>query len=111
MHCIHRTFVPTPSALTLFALTSFVPLIPLVPIIFQVRSHFHLPDRPVYFLQFDGDKVYLAEYPGREEIRGRVESVSYTHLLRMQNFMMVWSRNQDMKSGETCSFLAKEKIV
>ena len=28
----------------------------------------------------------------------------------MQNFMMVWSRNQDMKSGETCSFLAKEKI-
>lgn len=27
----------------------------------------------------------------------------------MQNFMMVWSRNQDMKSGETCSFLAKEK--
>lgn len=45
MHCIHRTFVPTPSALTLFALTSFVPLIPLVPIIFQVRSHFHLPDR------------------------------------------------------------------
>ena len=29
----------------------------------------------------------------------------------MQNFMMVWSRNQDMKSGETCSFLAKEKIV
>ena len=35
---------------------------------------------PVYFLQFDGDKVYLAEYPGREDIRGRVESVSYTHL-------------------------------
>ena len=32
---------------------------------------------PVYFLQFDGDKVYLAEYPGREEIRGRVESVQY----------------------------------
>ena len=29
----------------------------------------------------------------------------------MQNFMMVWSRNQDMKSVETCSFLAKEKIV
>lgn len=27
------------------------------------------------------------------------------------DFMMVWSRNQDMKSGETCSFLAKEKIV
>ena len=29
----------------------------------------------------------------------------------MQNFMMVWSRNQDMKSGETCSFLAKGKDV
>ena len=34
----------------------------------------------VYFLQFDGDKVYLAEYPGREEIRGRVESVQYLFL-------------------------------
>lgn len=28
----------------------------------------------------------------------------------MQNFMMVWSRNQDMKSGETCSFLAKKSL-
>ena len=43
--------------------------------------------------------------------RGFIAMKGYNVDLRMQNFMMVWSRNQDMKSGETCSFLAKEKIV
>ena len=40
---------------------------------------------PVYFLQFDGDKVYLTEYPGREEIRSRIEAVQYFPLISFHN--------------------------
>ena len=57
---------------------------------------------PVYFLQFDGDKVYLAEYPGREEIRGRIETVQYVPFVPFHyGFQLEYiAHQQDLFSAE-----------